>query len=1206
LVASAIVFVATLSACGGGGGGGGGGGSTGAGSTPAASLTAANSTAAAQTSLKGLEILTLSALTARSTVSLRMVAGGSPIGIACPDPAGGTHVITHTDADNSGTVSAGDTLRFNQTAPCLGVLRSISQRVLRIEGSPQILDSEVEFAFQFPATGETLSGKFVLNFSKQTDDPSFLGRFADRDTRWSIGNVTLQSLRGSARDTFTNVSLLRTVGVDDFYSYTYSGRVESNALGLSFDFTTPALLAEFLGRYPTQGELVLRGSTSRVRLRPRIVPGAQSTADIDFDGSLSGPFAAVTNSSWESLVDTTVFGVTPNRAPILSGRIIPNPAGADDDLEVDVDILDFENDPVTLSFEWRRNGITLTGAQSQILPAGQLVRGDTVTAIVTASDGKLSSSLTLALVIADSPPEINAPFPDEIRHGDLLRVPISVTDVDGDPTGAISLRIAYGPSGMTLDAAGRLLSWPVDLPMFDDSVDVNWSVAASDPNIAPVSGTIRVSDPGRDYVLMHTGNNIPIRGAMQAGDFDSDGDDELLVMGVRGVYEFGMDDNGEYRQLWAYPFSFDPSAQSEEEWETRGHTLAQADVDGDGLAEFFVATDSYLVRLDGATRRETGRVAITELMFCSELEAADLDGDSAEELVCFGFVDANNDGAGDTQGGLILDPRDLSKRLRFPNAQYGSAQYGLSIALGNVDADPATEIVTSGGYLIDGASLQAQWISPVAFGGSVAVGDVDGDGIGEIVAADNTWVRGYSAVSRSQLWSISPANLGGALVADVIGDARAEVILAGGDTIPSAPDAVVTLYGLGSSGVPEKLLQHTSSYDTTLNLAVGDFDGDGALEIARDGGTTNLNMRIMQIIDVTPSQLTVQWENTDPRDLNGPFRGGEIVRSTLPGATVGPVFFSVPRSGDNDDGRLARIDPDTGELVVSPRLPDDVDVSANVDIGLAVSDYDLDGTDEIIVERNTQTAYALFWDFFSSAPELTIGASWRSANAFTVDDMTGDGRDDLVSITANGELLVHNPVAQALVWNGEVSVDHEEGVDVIAVDLDANGRLDIVAATDDALYAFMQMANGTFTETIRRVRADISDIVLHEIGPSGQKEIVALANQTIYRYNTALQQIASTGPSGLPGALRAHAVAVLPATPGRRNYLVAAGEFNGGTPATGTPLVVLEFDPETRQTIWASPVLTGGTVSKDSMRLVEIGGRQRIVLGTQAGMFVTQ
>src|SRR5262249_22573595 len=161
---------------------------------------------------------------------------------------------------------------------------------------------------------------------------------------------------------------------------------------------------------------------------------------------------------------------------------------------------------------------------------------------------------------------------------------------------------------------------------------------------------------------------------------------------------------------------------------------------------------------------------------------------------------------------------DLTPVVELPNALYGNA-----LAVGNVDADPELEIVTSGGYVFDGATFANQWAYAPGFGNDVDIGDVDGTGIGQIVAITSTGVRGYSATAKSPLWEASTPNSSyntSVVVRDIDGSSPAEIVAFTGYT----GDLTAYRYNPATPSAPTIVFQLLSQYVGATPIGIGDVD----------------------------------------------------------------------------------------------------------------------------------------------------------------------------------------------------------------------------------------------------------------------------------------------------------------------------------------------------------------------------------------------
>ena len=126
--------------------------------------------------------------------------------------------------------------------------------------------------------------------------------------------------------------------------------------------------------------------------------------------------------------------------------------------------------------------------------------------------------------------------------------------------------------------------------------------------------------------------------------------------------------------------------------------MASADIDGDGRHEIFLHAEDRMVRLDGETRHVSATAEVPRaLTFAQDLHVADLDGDGSWEVVFMADAD------GPESRLVVLSADDLSLRWQSP-----PGRLGWFLDVGNVDRDPALEIVVSGGYAYDGTTRELE------------------------------------------------------------------------------------------------------------------------------------------------------------------------------------------------------------------------------------------------------------------------------------------------------------------------------------------------------------------------------------------------------------------------------------------------------------------------------------------------------------------
>lgn len=275
----------------------------------------------------------------------------------------------------------------------------------------------------------------------------------------------------------------------------------------------------------------------------------------------------------------------------------------------------------------------------------------------------------------------------------------------------------------------------------------------------------------------------------------------------------------------------------------------------------------------------------------------------------------------------------------------------------------------------------------------IAVGDVTGDGRADLVASGIPQSASPGVVivyAQDAIGGLAPPVAwpvpfaGGVALADLDGDGRTEVVVAGLDGIAvlfqdatgalAAP--VVVAPGLGAIG---------------FEVHVGDMDGDGRLDIVVQAGMKQMAV-VRQIAPrtfaATPDVyevLTSYWPQANAfavGDVNGDGRTDLVV--TDPG-NGGYLNLFLQTSG----GTLA------GPIAYRPGF--------DMPAGIEIADVDGDGLADLVFDAGGMTVTVAhqgpdhrFTDVYTYAiPTISFGGT-MVRQALSVADVTGDGQPDLV------------------------------------------------------------------------------------------------------------------------------------------------------------------------------------------------------------------
>jgi hypothetical protein len=452
------------------------------------------------------------------------------------------------------------------------------------------------------------------------------------------------------------------------------------------------------------------------------------------------------------------------------------------------------------------------------------------------------------------------------------------------------------------------------------------------------------------------------------------------------------------------------------------------------------------------------------------MASADVDGDGERDLI---VVNEGSDSApgsvsilhGNGNGTFTVilqtDPEDPEEMVAELPAELGTR----AVALGNIDADPALDII----------ALNARSNSLSIFSGQGG---------------------GAFAPSTTLATGASPQDL---KLVDLDGDAALDLVLA-----ESNEDAVAVRFGNGDGTFDPATSYATGTSPT--RLAIGDLDDNDTLDLvvsnARSGDVTVLRGDGMggfggartYVADAEPQALTLADLDSDgllePVVATQGGGGGATVAvlrnrgdadlQAVEDIAAGNGPSAVATADVTDDGRPdLLVTGDAGQVVILPALPgggfgepSSVDVGGR-GLGLVAVDLNGDARPDIAVvdNQNNRVAVAL-----ANGPG-TFGTTQlypvaESPGGITSGDFNEDGRPDL-AVTAIGPPARVSALLQNASGNGTfatarstVLTDEEVPIGLTALDGNCDGRDDLVVANQQTETVSVLRSNGDGTFAI--------------------------------------------------------------------------------------------------------------------------------------------
>lgn len=518
------------------------------------------------------------------------------------------------------------------------------------------------------------------------------------------------------------------------------------------------------------------------------------------------------------------------------------------------------------------------------------------------------------------------------------------------------------------------------------------------------------------------GSSIGKAGLFTA-DLDGDGTPEIIACGSTGGgsyidlwYVLRHAANGGYEQAWRSPFYGGIIIR-----------ILLADMNGDGKEDVVVALEDGSIHIyDGPTLKEIRSLKVPASL--KNLAVANLDGDDTNEII-------TSDGIG----------------VSVYSAQTGVLKWsvtsggGTSFAVGNVDSDPAPDIVTTTyggkGYVLDGLSGAVKWSYINSFGSKVVLADLDGDGMQEIIGASPWYkITIFDADLKSPTWEIATFNsISAVTVADADGDGIPE-ILYGDDTWGK-------IHAIDVRSRTEKWTVNNTEYGVS-GIAMGDVDQDGKKELLWGAGGGSSGPDFLFIAD--PVTGEIKWENLDFSGMS-PLAMGDVDDD---GEDEVVVVTNFSNSG-YDEGIIHIFNARTHALKFQQRLGTREIQMENRSV--RIGDVDGDGRTEFIVtSSDLYNGVIVVYDGATcTMKQQSASYSNSSFTGLAIGDMDNDGKIEIIT-AASGQgqgihLVVFDGVTLQEKWRSvDLSISWGSVSDIKLADLDKDGHPDIIVSLADS------------------------------------------------------------------------------------------------------------------------------------------------------------
>ncbi|QJE96782.1 FG-GAP repeat domain-containing protein [Luteolibacter luteus] len=417
----------------------------------------------------------------------------------------------------------------------------------------------------------------------------------------------------------------------------------------------------------------------------------------------------------------------------------------------------------------------------------------------------------------------------------------------------------------------------------------------------------------------------------------------------------------------------------------------------------------------------------------TDFTTADLTGDGIAELVVLTDLDLK---VFDAAGVLLWS-------ITGPS--------GADLVVAQMDADPALEIATTSGHVIDTGKRKVEWTRSEGFGLHLRAADIDGDSRAELIAAADAYdIRAFDVEEKREKWSFRTGlDISGIEIADVDVDGDAAPELLYGDN-QGGYLHVLTLDELP----PVRKWKVANPDSGVARIATLDADQDGTIELIWSGGSNTSGEDRLNVFN--PVTQATEWQSIH---LDGPFLSPVMGDVTGDGKPEMVTISSESRSGYGA-GCIVVYDPETLAILgVSQGIANDLAVEGVRD--LILKDIDGDARQEIVVAGDASRDSLV--EIYKFTDARTFERQWQfwdqneeRFGQVHVEDVDGDGdlevvaaSDPILSSGNDSFLFVIDLATKAVEWKITIPGGVRGACSLVVADVDGDGNLEAVVAMNN-------------------------------------------------------------------------------------------------------------------------------------------------------------